>query len=113
MDSEAPGNSSVRASAGKSLLLGFTTQVSNPKTAIVYASIFAAFLPASPSWAFQLAVVAVVFCIEAGWYALVAMALSAAGPRNTYLRCKKWVDRGAGAIMGALGAKLAVSTAVQ
>lgn len=99
--------------ARRSLLLGFTTQASNPKTAIVYASIFAAFLPASPSLLFQLAVVAVVFCIEAGWYALVAVALSATGPRNTYLRCKKWVDRAAGAVLGALGVKLAVSTAVQ
>lgn len=97
----------------RSLLLGFTTQASNPKTAIVYASIFAAFLPASPSLAFQLVVVAVVFCIEAGWYALVAVALSATRPRNTYLRCKKWVDRSAGAVLGALGVKLVVSTAAQ
>lgn len=108
--SEAPPAHSSHAR--RSLLLGFTTQVSNPKTAIVYASIFAAFLPSSPSLAFQLAVVAVVFCIEAGWYALVAVALSATGPRNTYLRCKKWVDRIAGAVLGVLGLRLVISTAV-
>lgn len=91
------------------LLLGLATQVSNPKTAIVYASVFAAFLPASPSIQYNLAVIALVFVIEAGWYALVATALSSEAPRGTYLRYKKWVDRLAGAIMGALGVKLAAS----
>lgn len=91
------------------LLLGFTTQVSNPKTAIVYASVFAAFLPPSPSIPYDMAVIALVFGIEAGWYALVATALSSQVPRNTYLRYKQWVDRCAGGVMGALGLKLAVS----
>lgn len=89
--------------------LGLATQVSNPKTAIVYASVFAAFLPASPSIQYNLVVVFLVFFIEAGWYAIVATALSAEAPRNTYLRYKKWVDRSAGSIMGALGVKLATS----
>jgi len=91
------------------LLLGFATQVSNPKTAIVYASVFAAFLPSSPSFQYMLAVATLVFVIEAGWYAVVATALSSEGPRGSYLRYKKWVDRSAGAIMGALGIKLAAS----
>lgn len=91
------------------LLLGLATQVSNPKTAIVYASVFAAFLPTSPSIQYNLLVVALVFLIEAGWYAIVATALSSEVPRSTYLRFKKWVDRFAGGIMGALGLKLAAS----
>jgi hypothetical protein len=32
-------------------------------------------------------------------------------PRNTYLRCKQWVDRCAGGVMGGLGLKLAVPAA--
>src|SRR5690242_9948780 len=47
----------------KSLVLGFTTQVSNPKTALVYASVFAAFMPSTPSLAFDLALVSLVFTI--------------------------------------------------
>lgn len=93
------------------VLWGFATQISNPKTAIVYASVFAAFLPAAPSLQYNLAVVVLVFLIEAGWYAVVATALSSEVPRNTYLRYKKWVDRAAGGIMGALGLKLAASAA--
>lgn len=90
-------------------LLGLATQVSNPKTAIVYASVFAAFLPPAPSIQYNLAIVALVFVIEAGWYAVVATALSSESPRAAYLRYKNWIDRSAGGIMGILGLKLAAS----
>jgi threonine/homoserine/homoserine lactone efflux protein len=93
----------------KSLVLGFTTQVSNPKTAIVYASVFAAFMPATQSLAFDLALVTLVFTIETSWYAVVALALSSERPRIAYLRHKAWVDRIAGGVMVALGVKLASS----
>jgi threonine/homoserine/homoserine lactone efflux protein len=93
----------------KSLALGFTTQVSNPKTAIVYASVFAAFLPAAQSLGFDSALVALVFAIEASWYAVVALALSSDRPRGAYLRYKAWVDRAAGGVMVALGVKLVSS----
>jgi threonine/homoserine/homoserine lactone efflux protein len=88
--------------------LGLATQLSNPKTAVVYASVFAAFMPrAVPGW-FLLLLPVVVFAIETAWYALVAVALSAAGPRATYLRSKAWIDRAAGTAMGLLGVKLIV-----
>ena len=95
--------------AVRSFVLGFTTQVSNPKTAIVYASVFAAFLPAGSALAFKLALAALVFVIEAGWYTLVALALSSERPRRVYLRGKVWVDRTAGGVMVALGLKLVAS----
>lgn len=91
------------------LLLGLATQISNPKTAIVYASVFAAFLPATPSIQFNLSVITLVFLIEAGWYSMVATVLSSKIPRSTYLHFKKWIDRSAGTIMGVLGLKLASS----
>lgn len=96
-------------STGRSFALGLTTQVSNPKTAIVYASVFAAFLPAAASLVFNLSVAGLVFVIEAGWYALVAVVLSSSAPRNAYLRYKCWIDRTAGGMMIALGLKLVSS----
>ena len=93
----------------KSLLLGFSTQISNPKTAIVYASVFAAFLPSAPSLAFDLTLVAIVFVIETSWYSLVALALASERPRNAYLRYKAWLDRIAGSVMMALGLELVSS----
>ena len=103
------GLASGRTTKLKSLVLGFTTQVSNPKTAIVYASVFAAFMPATQSLTFDLALVALVFTIEASWYAVVALALSSERPRVAYLRYKAWVDRIAGGVMVVLGLKLAAS----
>lgn len=92
-----------------SFLLGLTTQISNPKTAVVYAGVFAAFMPAAPSMQFDMALVATVFLIEVCWYALVATTLSAQGPRTVYLRLKERIDRCAGGILCALGLELAVS----
>jgi threonine/homoserine/homoserine lactone efflux protein len=105
----APRPTPRRTTRLKSLALGFTTQVSNPKTAIVYASVFAAFMPASQSLAFDLTLVSLVFIIEASWYTVVAMALSSERPRAAYLRHKAWVDRSAGGVMVALGVKLVSS----
>ncbi len=90
-------------------LIGLTTQLSNPKTAIVYASVFATFLPNTISFQYGLLIAVLVFCVEAGWYTLVALVLSAESPRQTYLKYKHWVDRVAGGVMGVLGIKLAVS----
>jgi threonine/homoserine/homoserine lactone efflux protein len=99
-----PTRSPIRAFA-----TGLTTQISNPKTAVVYASVFAAFLPEVTSLAFNVAIAAIVFPIETGWYSLVALALSAPGPRSGYLRCKRGLDRLAGCVMVALGLKLMLS----
>ena len=92
--------------ARRSFWLGLATQLSNPKTAIVYASVFAAFLPEQFSLAFAVALLALVFLVEAGWYSLVALALSSAAPQRAYLSCKAWVDRLAGAVMVGLGIRL-------
>jgi threonine/homoserine/homoserine lactone efflux protein len=101
--------SGVVQSKTRSFVLALTTQMSNPKAAIIYASVFAAFLPAKPSNVFNLSVATLVFFIETGWYALVAIALSAHAPRTLYLRYKAWIDRIAGGVMVALGLRLVTS----
>lgn len=97
-----------QASLMRSFSIGFITQVANPKTAVVYASIFAVFLPSSPSSLLLLLIPPGVFLIEFGWYALVALLFSARRPRAAYLSSKHWIDRAAGVLMGALGARLVV-----
>ncbi|MET4578680.1 LysE family translocator [Ottowia thiooxydans] len=93
----------------KSFWLGLTTQVSNPKTAIVYASVFAAFLPPHFSFSFAASLLLMVFLVEAGWYSLVALLLSSPKPQQAYLSYKSWVDRAAGLVMFGLGLKLVTS----
>lgn len=95
----------------RSFMLGLATQVSNPKTAIVYAGVFASLLPAdAPGWVL-LALPLIVFMIETGWYSLVSIALSSPAPRARYLSAKTWLDRAAGGILGLLGIKLMVDAA--
>ena len=93
--------------ARRAFVTGLFTQLSNPKTAIVYTSVFAAFLPAQPDLTFKLLTALAVLLVETAWYALAAWALSAPLPRQAYLRGKTWVDRAAGGVMMALGLKLA------
>jgi threonine/homoserine/homoserine lactone efflux protein len=96
--------------AWRSFFLGAATQLSNPKTALVYGSIFAAFLPASPeAWLFT-ALPLAVFLVEAGWYAVVALVFSAERPRVAYGRAKHVVDRIAGAVLVGLGIRLILDT---
>jgi len=90
----------------KSLLLGLATQLSNPKTAIAYASIFTALLPADPPVWVAGVILPTIFLIETGWYGIVAIVFSSERPRRGYLGAKHVFDRLAAGVLGLLGAKL-------
>ena len=87
-------------------LQGFATQFSNPKTAVVFASVFATFLPAAPTWQFGAALLSMIFAIQVSWYGFVAIAMSAEAPRGTYLRFKPRIDRVTGGVLVILGLRL-------
>jgi RhtB (resistance to homoserine/threonine) family protein len=104
----APGDQI--SSSGKNLYKPFLSallvQLSNPKTAVVYGSIFAAFLPTRPELWLLLILPPLIFAIETFWYAVVALVFSAKRPHAMYLRSKTWVDRAASLVMGILGYRL-------
>jgi threonine/homoserine/homoserine lactone efflux protein len=108
----AVADTGERASArpGWSFAIALATQLSNPKAAVIYGSIFAALLPAHPPLWMCLALPPLILLVEAGWYLVVALAFSSARPRAAYLRSKRWVDRLAGSVMGALGVRLILDT---
>lgn len=91
---------------GKSFWVGLSTQLSNPKTAIVYGSIFVALLPQHPPLWCYFALPPFVFIIETGWYIVVALCFSSQRPRELYLRAKRWIDRVAAGAIAALGLRL-------
>ena len=63
-------------------------------------------VPATPSTWLLLVLPPSVFLVEAGWYAIVATLFSSRRPRAIYVGAKGWIDRVAGAVMGALGVRL-------
>jgi threonine/homoserine/homoserine lactone efflux protein len=104
MDAEVSGR------LARSFLLALTTQLSNPKAAVVYGSVFAALLPSAIPLQLAVFLCAIVFMIETGWYAIVALALSSSKPRAAYLSSKSIIDRIAGGVMALLGVKLVASS---
>jgi threonine/homoserine/homoserine lactone efflux protein len=96
----------ARVDLRRSFGLALATQMSNPKIVAVFGAVFAALLPAHPPLWMDFAIPPLIFVQESAWYALVALAFSAAHPRAVYLRAKKWIDRAAGAVIGVLGVRL-------
>lgn len=99
-------HSGLVRSGRKSFLMGLTTQLSNPKTAIWYGSIFAALLPQHPPLWCYIVLPPMVFAVECGWYTIVALCFSSEGPRGLYLRAKTWIDRIAAGAISLLGLRL-------
>ncbi len=102
MDNDA----STRMSFPQAYRSGLVVQLSNPKIAIILASVFTALLPKEIPTYYYFVLPILCFFIDAGWYSLVAMALSAEKPRKVYLKSKKVFDRIAGGVMTILGIKL-------
>ena len=94
------------ATGGSDVMLGFWTQVANPKVAVFFGSVFAAVLPPDPSPALVAAIFAIVCLNEFLWYAGVALVLSRPSVRARYDRAKAALDRAAAVILAALGARL-------
>ncbi len=105
MDFSASGMAGNR-SLLKTFRDGLYTQLSNPKTALVFASIFTALLPAQIPTAFYYIVPLMSFLIDVSWYSLVALVLSADRPRRVYLRLKRRIDIATATVLGALGLRL-------
>ncbi|MEZ5925144.1 MAG: LysE family translocator [Hyphomicrobiaceae bacterium] len=101
-----------RFTGSRAFTLGLSTQLGNPKTAIVYAIIFAGTLPETPSLTIAAALILIVFIIELGWYSIVAVAFSTGRARAAYGRGKAWIDRIAAGALAALGLKILKSARI-
>ncbi|GJD78159.1 LysE family translocator [Methylobacterium gregans] len=99
---DSPAGGSLARAFGAALL----TQLGNPKTALVYGSLFAALLPTAPAPWLPLVLPLLILAVETAWYGLVALGFSAPRPRAVYRRARIWIDRAAGAGLGLIGARL-------
>ncbi|WPG22560.1 LysE family transporter [Kosakonia cowanii] len=93
-------------SVSKAFINGVFTQISNPHTALVFASIFSAALSKNIQPVMYIILPTMAFVIDVLWYAVVACLLSTHGPRQAYIKYRKLIDKLSGGIMALLGIRL-------
>ncbi|WP_326901430.1 LysE family transporter [Kosakonia cowanii] len=93
-------------SVSKAFITGVFTQISNPHTALVFASIFSAALSKNIQPVMYIILPTMAFVIDVLWYAVVACLLSTHGPRQAYIKYHKLIDKLSGGIMALLGIRL-------
>ena len=93
----------------RTFLRSLAVQLSNPKAAVFFGSIFVALLPAAaPLWV-KGAALAILGVNEFGFYALVAVVLSTPRAQRIYGNAKRALDALFGGFLTVLGVKLALS----
>ena len=107
---DKPTAATVVAPAGRrTFLRSLGVQLSNPKAAVFFGSIFVTLLPvAAPLWV-KAGALAILGVNEFGFYALVAVVLSAPRAQQIYGNAKRGLDALFGGFLTALGVKLALS----
>ena len=88
------------------LRTGLLTDLSNPKAAVFFTSLFAVAVPPDAPVMFQMAIVAAVVGIAAGWYMIVATPVATGPMARAYRRSQAWIARAAGALFMGFGVKL-------
>lgn len=97
-------------SAGQALRRGLLTDLSNPKAAAFFTSLFAvAVPPTAPLW-YDMLIVSTVVAIAGIWYALAACAVAHAPVARAYAKARKAIAYITGGLFTAFGAKLALDS---
>lgn len=96
-------------SAVSAFRLGLVTQLSNPKPAVLFSSIFIGTVPQGTSLWVVAALLIVVFLNEAIWNTLVARIFSFERSKTTYISLKVLIDRSFGGLLALLGLKIAAT----
>jgi len=90
--------------------LGLLTNVTNPKAALFFGSVFSAALPAQPSTVLLLSAVALVVFNAFWWHALLAWLFSRRRVRSAYALRWRLLNRVSGSIAGAFGVSLLIAS---
>jgi threonine efflux protein len=89
---------------------GFLTNITNPKVALFFGSIFATSFPAAPSPILQASAVAMVVLNALCWHTLLAYLFSRERVRTAYSHARGAANHIASVTMGALGVNLLVAS---
>ena len=106
----ALGSTGPTVSSPAAFRLGFLTNITNPKSALFFGSVFAASFPAAPGMGLQAAAVAMIVTNALCWHMLLAYLFSRGRVRQAYSRSRGIANRVAAAAVGALGLGLLATT---
>ncbi len=101
----------VAPALGRAFAGGMLVNLANPKSVLFAGAVLVVIFPAGLSAGQAALVVANHFVLELLGYTLIAWALSRPAARAGYLRAKRWLDRLAALVLGALGLHLIAQTA--
>lgn len=108
--SAAAGGPAAAMSFAKAFRLGVLTNLTNPKVALFFVSVFSASLPAHPSALLLCAAVALVVLNALWWHLLLAYLFSRKAVQVGYGRYRTLFSRLAGAILGTFGLGLLLAS---
>jgi threonine efflux protein len=108
---EEPVTGTVHPGAFVAFRRGLITNLSNPKAAVLFASVFAVTLPPHAGLGLGTSLALGAACSSALWYVLLARLLSAEPVRVAYRRAERGVTAAAGACFTGFGAALALREA--
>jgi threonine efflux protein len=92
-----------------SLLRGFVTNITNPKSAAFFTSIFASIVPAAaPAWVLA-ALICSIGAVSLCWHSFLAVSLSSPVVRAGFQRWRSTIDAIFGIALVALGVRIATS----
>lgn len=97
---------SLPITAWAGLRMGVVTNLLNPKSALMFSSLFAAALPAQLMIHEQVAVLIMVLCNAVLWHGFLAGAFSQPRVQAVYARQRRWMGRLASVCLGVFGARL-------
>ena len=92
----------------KFYLSGLLTQLSNPKTALIFASVYATFLPQDVSVEGYTILCLLAFIIDTSWYVFVSAVLSSAKAQAVYLKYRVIFNKLFGSVLGFMGLNLII-----
>ena len=88
---------------GWAFLSGCLINATNPKSALFAGSVLLAIFPMDLTGGQQVLILSAMFATEALFYSAIVLWLSQPAMRLRYLQIKRWIDRSAAAVLGALG----------
>lgn len=89
---------------------GFLTNALNPKATLFFLAIFSQIISHDTPAAWQAIYGLTCAVMVVGWFSIVTFVLTYAPVRAVFLRASRWIDRVCGALLIALGIKVALTT---